>query len=154
VKVAFDEHVPPALFSAFSALQDHTGLEGCEIVGARSYSPGPGAKDDIPWIEAFAKDGGKVIVSGEKKMRSSPYVQRAIQESGVVAFFLPPAWNTWDMYSRTAFILKWWKRMVKHAQISSAGTLWIIPANWTTGEFESVKIPQEAVDKGDTASVS
>ena len=83
-------------------------------------------------------DGGELIISGDKKMRSVPEVHAAIAESGAKVYYLPTQWNTWPMAKRTAFILNWWERIVTHAATASRGDCWIVPAGWESGEFRKV----------------
>jgi hypothetical protein len=140
LKVAFDEHIPPALTRALQALADADDLEDVEFCSARKYAPTKKPDTDIPWIEAFAADGGTVLISGERQMRSIPEVQAGIRETGVISFYAPPSWNRFDMARRVAFILAWWERIVEKAKDSKPGDAWIIPLGWGTGEFRRVKV--------------
>jgi hypothetical protein len=141
VKVAFDEHIPPALARALQALN----LEGFEFHSAREFTPKTAAPSDVPWIAAFAADGGDVVISGERQMRSLPEVQAAIAETGVKSFYLPPRWNSWDMARRVAFVLAWWSRIVAKANDSKPGDAWMIPLGWEAGEFKRVKVESRDV---------
>lgn len=71
MKVAFDEHIPPAMAQAFERFaqerQFRKSLGGIIIVKARDYAPQVGDSDfvqgsDVPWIRRFAKDGGRFII--------------------------------------------------------------------------------------------
>jgi len=140
LKVAFDEHIPPALARALQALADAGDLEDVEFCSARSYAPKKRPETDVPWVESFAKDGGIVIISGERQMRSIPEVQAGIAATGVISFYVPPKWNQWDMARRVAFILAWWTRIVAKAKQSARGDAWVIPPGWGGGEFRRVRV--------------
>jgi hypothetical protein len=138
LKVAFDEHIPPALARALRALD----LEGFEFHSAREFTTEARAPTDVPWIAAFAADGGEIVVSGERQMRSLPEVQAAIAETGVKSFYLPPRWNNWDMPRRVAYVLAWWDRIVSKAKESQPGDAWMVPTGWEHGEFKRVKVEE------------
>ncbi|MEQ1801792.1 MAG: hypothetical protein ABL989_07720 [Gammaproteobacteria bacterium] len=141
MKVALDEHVPPAVGRGLVAMLTAGGDGAVTIVLAKDYATGQPAPDDVPWITKFAADGGTVIISGDKAIRSVPEVQRAVAETGVIAFYLPSRWNHWDMARRSAFILSWWERILAKARESESGSAWIIPAGWEDGAFREVTVP-------------
>jgi hypothetical protein len=136
LKVAFDEHIPPALARALSALN----LDGVSFCSARDYAPKEKPENDVPWVAAFSADGGEVIISGERQMRSLPEVQAGIAETGVIAFYLPPRWNQWDMPRRVAFVLAWFERIIAKAKGSKPGDAWMVPLGWEHGQFKPVKV--------------
>lgn len=140
MKVAFDEHIPPALARALQALADAGDLEDVQFCSARDYAPKSKPDTDVPWIQAFAADGGNVLISGERQMRAIPEVHAGIRETGVVSFYVPPSWNHFDMARRVAFILAWWGRIVAKAKDSQPGDAWIIPLAWGASAFRRVKV--------------
>lgn len=96
MKIAFDEHVPPVMWrvlDGFAKDKTFTKLTGnVTFCSARDYAPRPGAagfvaKSDVPWIHSFAKDGGRVIISGDAKMRSKSHERAALVEAGLVVVF-------------------------------------------------------------------
>jgi hypothetical protein len=87
LKIAFDEHIPQAIAEAFKALQGENAILRCEIVSARDYAV-PRAESDVPWLQRFAADGGKVVISGDAKMRGKLHEQRALAAAGFVVIFL------------------------------------------------------------------
>lgn len=142
MKVALDENIPPTLALGLDAIFKGSKDKPFTVCAAKAYSPGPRAPSDIPWVQAFAEDGGRVVVSGEKKMRSVPHYVKAFSEAGVVQYYMPPLWNHWGMCKRAGFILVWWERVMSHAEDARRGSAWIVPANWTMGEFRRVTTPR------------
>jgi PIN domain-containing protein len=143
LKVALDEHIPPALIEALQSLARGGEISGHILCSARDYSPGPRAPSDIPWIRRYMDDGGEILISGEVKMRSMPEYRAGISASGAKAYYLPRRFNQWDMARRTGFILSWWTRIVEHAATVEPGECWIIP-NGNEGNFRKVSDGNEA----------
>jgi hypothetical protein len=138
LKIAFDEHIPPEMAGPVKALLED-GIE-LEIVLAKDYADPP-ASSDVPWLVKFAADGGRVVLTGDKEMRSRLDEQAALRELGLVVFFFPPAWNNWNMTDKCAFLLKWWPAIVAKAQESSPSDFWEMKASWTQtgpGDLRSV----------------
>lgn len=139
MKIAIDENLPPKFTTVLQTLDEYTCVSPCTICYSKDYSPGPRA-GDIPWLQKFADDGGQVIVSGEKSMRSNQLEQLAVSQSGLTGFFLPTQIHNWPLLTRAGFVLVWWDRILKHADANEAGTLWKVPPNWGGGDFERVTI--------------
>ena len=87
MKVAFDEHIPPALVHAFQAFANEWKFRqltgGLAVEKAKDYAPKPGDEDylkgnDVPWIRRFAKGGGKIIITGDTEMISVPHERLAL----------------------------------------------------------------------------
>jgi hypothetical protein len=109
-----------------------------QVVKARDYSDPP-TTSDVPWLVKFAGDGGRVVVTGDRHMRSRLDEQAALKELGLIVFFFPSAWNNWNMTDKCAFLLKWWPSIVAKAQQSKPQDFWEMKLSWTqTGEFKNV----------------
>lgn len=105
MKIAFDEHIPPEMVIPVKGLLQKK-VVGLEIVIARDYADPP-ASSDVPWLTKFAADGGRVVVTGDRTMRSRLDEQAALKDLGLIVFFFPAPWNDWSMTDKCAFLLKW-----------------------------------------------
>ena len=67
----------------------------------------------MPWIEKFAAAGGKVIISGNTKMRQVPHERLALVEAGMIVVFFENRWNGWNFFRKCALLLHWWPVVAK-----------------------------------------
>jgi PIN like domain len=136
LKIAFDEHIPPEM-----VIPVRTILEkkvDVDVVMAKDYAEPP-ATSDVPWLCKFAAAGGRVVITGDRRMRSRLDEQAALRELGLIVFFFPKAWNHWCMTDKCAFLLKWWPTIIEKAEQSKAREFWEMKLSWTqTGEFRHV----------------
>jgi len=144
LKVAFDEHVPPALVIVFQTLAKEGFLTGCEFVAARDYHhAGDPKDDDRPWLKRYAAAGGRVVITADRKMRGRLHERAALMQAGFVVLFLGPAWHEFDRMGKVASLIRWWPRMERHAALAPASTFWVVPCNWQlAGDFEEVTGPR------------
>ena len=85
IKVAFDEHVPPAIAKVFIALAKENPIRRVSkgIVWERavdyvaSKRPKGTRRNDVPWLDNFAAAGGRAIISGHVNMRRKPHERSA-----------------------------------------------------------------------------
>lgn len=158
MKIAFDEHIPPAMVKVFQDLAAERGfrrqLRNVEIVKAKDYSPQPGdadyiRKSDVPWIRRYRTNGGRVIVSGNTRMVSVPQELLALQNCGMVVFFFPSCWNNWQFPRKCAMLLAWIERIVAHARLSKPAMLYRIPESWSEdADFLVIRQPTPLQLKG------
>jgi len=139
LKVAFDENIPPAMARVFQILADEKQFQsltaGLIIKKAKDYTPKKGDQDyikdnDVPWIRRFAADGGKIIISGNTKMKIRPHERKALMQEGMVTVFFESQWSNWKFHRKCALLLNWWPRVVKTVKTSKPGTFWHIPCDW------------------------
>lgn len=140
MKIAFDEHVPPLLVRVFESLVKEGDVIPAEFVSARDYGV-PKAKSDVPWLVRFAKEGGRVVISGDKKMRGNLHEQAAIVGSGLVVFFFHPKWNNLDPWTRAASLIKWWPKVQEAINSARPGDMFEIPADFGDGDLRNVTPP-------------
>jgi len=129
VKIALDEHIPKTVLDAVQQLLEDERIAKIEIVGAVNYVEAP-SRSDVPWLRKFAEDGGKVLITGDKAMRSRLHERQALLELGLIVFFLPANWNNEPFMMRAAFLLRWWSVIVERAMTSKPSTCWEIPYSW------------------------
>lgn len=139
MKVAFDENVPIVLvrvFQTFAGERKLRRLSGSLIVhSAKDYLPQPGEKGhgirgDTPWIEKFAAAGGKVIISGNTRMRQVPHERLALVNAGMIVIFFESRWNSWDFFKKCALLLHWWPNIVKKLKTAKPKEFWCVPCSW------------------------
>lgn len=146
MKIAFDEHVPLAMVKAFQAFANERQLRRTtgdfEIKSAKEYAPIPGdpdflGKNDVPWLKRFAADGGKVVISGNTKMRWVPHERRALIEHGFVVIFFENQWSNWKFFRKCALLLFWWPAVARRIKRAKPG-FWYIPSHWREGTLRKV----------------
>lgn len=140
MRIAFDEHVAPRLADAIKALSGEQGMLRVEIVLAKHYLGEPLKKQetDVPWLEAFARDGGKVVVSGDVRMRSKPHEQKALKDCGFIVIFFARAWNNLDGFNKAAMLIKWWPVILRVIESSAPGQMFEIPCSWHGAHLKEV----------------
>lgn len=141
MRVAFDEHVAPKLADAIKALAGEDGMLRFEFVSARHYAP-PKAADDVPWLERFALDGGKVVVSGDVRMRGKLHEQQALRDAGFIVIFFSRRWNDLNAYSKAAMLIRWWPFVLAKIQSSFPGQFFEIPCSWRGSQLKEVTPPK------------
>lgn len=140
MKIAFDENVTMAMVRVFETFASERQLKkftgNFEIESAKKYTPEPRdgdyiAKNDVPWIKRFAASGGRVIISGNTKMRSVPHERLALIECGMITIFFEARWNNWNFFDKCAHLMHWWPVIDKKVRRAPKGSFWAIPLNWT-----------------------
>lgn len=140
MRVAFDEHVAPKLADAIKALSGEQGMLRVEIVSAREYAV-PRAKSDVPWLEQFARDGGKVVVSGDARMRGKLHEQAALVAAGFIVIFFHRRWNQANTYTKTAMLIRWWPYVLAVLESAAPGQCYEIPFSWRGTQLREVTPP-------------
>lgn len=139
MKVAFDEHVPPALVRVLQALANERQFRnltgGLEVEKARDYAPSPSDCDylkgnDVPWIRRFSRAGGKVIISGDAEMMRQPHERLALIEEKMIVIFFQSKWSQWRFYRKCAFIFCWWPRIIEVVKNADDATFWRVPSSF------------------------
>lgn len=122
-----------------------------EFVLARAYAPSKAdpdykPKNDVPWLEKFAKDGGKYVLSGDVEMRFKPHECLALQSQGFVTIFFERSWAQWEFFSKSALLMRWWPKVATKLKSAEPGTMWCIPSDWRDDqELRDVTPAQAAI---------
>lgn len=140
MKIAFDENVPPVLVKVFKTLASEGDILSAEILSAREYSV-PRAPSDVPWLEKFAEDGGKVVISGDKRMRSNLHERKALADKGFITFFFASHWNNEGPFNKSAMLLRWWPQIQETLRSAKPGQCFEMPYQWTGGKLREVTPP-------------
>jgi len=109
------------------------------IESAADYAPKPGdadyvKKSDVPWLRRFAAAGGKVVISGNTRMKKVPHERLALIESGFVVVFFESQWNQWKFFRKCALLLNWWPVIARQIRTAKPGSFWHIPSTWEEGK--------------------
>ncbi len=123
----------------FKSLGGEKRFRGFEFVSAKDYAPNPTDQDyiqksDVPWLERFANDGGKFIISGDTAMLDRPAELEALRQSGFTVFLFERKWNNWDFYQKSALVLFYWARIANKITRGKAGKFWRIPNHFKTDD--------------------
>lgn len=157
MKIAFDENVPAPMVRVFAALAREKGFQRkvgvFDIVSAKDYAPNASDRDylrknDVPWLQRFAADDGKAVITGDVEMRFVPHERLALQQLGLVGIFFERNWGQWNFFCKSALLLKWWPKVASKLQKATPGTMWCIPNDWRDSEeldLRDVTPKQEAI---------
>lgn len=124
------------VFQTFAGERSLRRISGPIVVeSAKNYLPklgesGHGVKGDVPWIEKFAAAGGRVIISGNTKMRQVPHERLALVEAGMIVIFFENRWNGWDFFRKCALLLHWWPIVSKKMRTAKPRSFWCVPCAW------------------------
>lgn len=94
---------------------------------------------DVPWIEDFAARGGRVVISGDARMRNVALERAALEAAGLVAIF-PGSKKYFDglgRYGQIAYLIRWFPVIEALAREAPAGTHYRLPASFS-GERDQV----------------
>ncbi|WP_028350242.1 hypothetical protein [Bradyrhizobium murdochi] len=139
MKIAFDEHIPPVLVKVFQefASDRHLLKLNADLVlqSVKLYYPKPEDSDylrrnDAPWVKRFAAAGGKVVISGNTRMKIVPHERLALVEEGMVVIFFDGGWNNWNFFKKCSLLIHWWPTIVKQLKTANPSSFWHVPAVW------------------------
>lgn len=160
MKVAFDEHVPIGMVKVFQNLSEDRRfrLHKLIFVKARDYAPAKldndyVARSDVPWLQRFAGDGGRAIISGNVEMLENPFELAALQSLGLVTIMFEGKWSQWDAYRKSSLLLFHFEKIVAKIKLAKRDKLWLVPSkfsheaklrNVSSGRKKLVRRPQVA----------
>lgn len=139
MKIAFDQNVPIGLVRVlqnFANEHQFRKISGNFIIkSAADYTPKPGdadyrAKDDVPWLKRFADDGGKVVISGDVRMKSRPHERLALIEHGFIVIFFEAQWSDWKFWRKCALLIHWWPVIAAKIKRARKASFYHVPCNW------------------------
>jgi len=142
LKVAFDENIPAAMVRVFQLFARERQLQhlltGLEIKSAKDYTPLPGdpdyiRKNDVPWLKRFAADGGRIVISGNTRMKKVPHERLALIEGNFVVVFFENRWSGWNFCRKCAFLLHWWPEIARTVKRAKPRSFFHIPSTWEDG---------------------
>lgn len=157
MKIAFDENVPFGMVRVFQALANERKLRremgDFKVLSAQDYTPKLTDKDyvkasDVPWLERFAADGGRVVVSGDRAMLDRPHELLALRQGGFIVVIFEANWSRWDFFRKSSLLLHYWGVIAKTVRKSKSGTLWCVPGHWRQdGVLRHVPAPEGKISQ-------
>lgn len=135
MKVRADEHVSRKIVRAIS---DLALSDGWELTHVRDLHERRTA--DETWIPRFAADGGKAILSGDRKIRSRPNQIKSIRDSGLICIFLPSEWASSRRAIQAAFLIYWWSKIEFKILQSQPTDCWLVPFEFSNRDLEPFHI--------------
>lgn len=142
MKVVFDQNVLIGLVRVlqnFASENQFRKISGNFIIkSAADYTPKPGdddyrPKNDVPWLKRFADDGGKVVISGDVRMRGRPHERLALIEHGFIVIFFETQWSEWKFWRKCALLIHWWPVITAKINRSKKAAFFHVPCNWVEG---------------------
>lgn len=139
MKVAFDQNVPIGLVKVlqnFASEKQFRKISGNFVIkAAADYTPKPGdddyqPKNDVPWLKWFADDGGKVVISGDVRMKSRPHERLALIEHGFIVIFFEAQWSDWKFWRKCALLIHWWPVIAAKIKRAKKASFYHVPCNW------------------------
>jgi PIN like domain len=155
VKVAFDQNVPIGVVRVLQAFANENQFRKISgdftIKSAADYTPKPGdddyrPKDDAPWLKRFADDEGRVVISGDVRMRYRPHERLALIEHKLLVIFFENQWSEWKFWRKTALLIHWWPVIASKIKRHKKPAFFHVPCNWVEGgelRWVSNKDPKE-----------
>jgi hypothetical protein len=139
LKVVFDQNVPIGLVRVlqnFASEHQFRKISGNFVIkAAADYTPKPGdddyrPKDDVPWLKRFADDGGKVVISGDVRMKNRPHERLALIEHGFIVIFFEAQWSDWKFWRKCALLIHWWPVIAAKIRRAKKASFYHVPCNW------------------------
>lgn len=100
--------MPPRLAKVLRIINGNAGLKIRHMNDA--YGPGI---PDVVWIPRYAQDGGRFVLSRDKKMFSTAHEKSAIQKNGLCVFLLSSSITNRGLEAQVAFVILWWPAMLE-----------------------------------------
>lgn len=154
MKIAFDENIPAQMVRVFRALGQEKRFkrDKFEFYSAVDYTPKPtdsdySPKNDVPWLNRFAADNGKVVISGDVKMSEVPHELEALRRHGFVVFFFERKWMHWKFHQKIALLQFHWPEVSAKIKAAKAGEFWRIPNQFAEGKLRNVTPGAKEIEK-------
>lgn len=142
MKIRADEHISPKIVRAVQSL---VLAAGWELSHVREHHTARTA--DETWIPRFVLEGGKAILSADRRMLSRPHQTVAIADGGLICVFLSKQWAQAKRHEQAAQILHWWPCIEKTLAVSQAKDCWRVPNGYGQGELEKIVVNFEKAAK-------
>jgi hypothetical protein len=115
LKVIFDHNISPKIARALGELF----LDFHEVVALKDKFP-PNTPD-VDWIHALNKEGGWVVISGDRRITRNKTEYNAFRSSSVVGFFLSKGLQKAAPIKQMERILAQWDSIEKQVALVKGG---------------------------------
>ena len=140
MKIRADEHVSRRIIRA---IQEVALSKTFELTHVRDVHERRTA--DETWIPRFASEGGKAILSGDRRIRARPHQILALQKSGLVSIFLPAEWANSHRGAQAALLLYWWSKIEAKIAEATPGECWLVPFDFSKRDLVEFSISYNKV---------
>jgi hypothetical protein len=140
--IRFDECISWRIVDALLALRLPDGIE-LETPKHREEN----GVADINWITDFASRGGKLVVSGDARMRNVQLERAALEASGLIAVF-PSSKKYFDSlgkWGQAGYLTTWFPSIVQLSLEAEPGSHYRIPDSFS-GKFDSLILMRSLAD--------
>jgi hypothetical protein len=135
ILVRFDENISPRIPAALNAL-----VLPLDVRVESATSAGEAGAADLDWIASFSARGGRLLISGDEKMRDRPFERAALDSSGLIAVFPPEGrfWQPLKLFGQAAFLIRWFPTIIELARTAEPGEHFRLPSNFKDVGVEKV----------------
>lgn len=78
-----------------------------------------------------------IIITGDKKIKTRKHELEAFKRSNNILVIMPSSFSkNYDFWDKTAFLLRWWKMIIKIGNKANEKAALTIPGRWTPKEFK------------------
>ncbi|MFG6519519.1 hypothetical protein ACGYLX_18950 [Sulfitobacter sp. 1A13496] len=116
-----DENLPLALAKALTAIFD--GVHEVQHLRQR-YGP---SVTDTEWIKDLHKEGGWVVISGDRRITRNRAEQQLFKSSNLVGFFLSKGLNKAPITKKMERLMALWPTIEKQVGLVSGGAMFELP---------------------------
>jgi hypothetical protein len=124
VRFFFDNCIAYRIAEALAIL---AGRDGHEIIALRAKFP-QNCPDEV-WMPALGREGGWIVISGDRKIHTNPQRRRVWESAKLTTFFLASAWQG-DAFSerqKASKLLARWDEIVEWSERVHPGTALNLP---------------------------
>jgi hypothetical protein len=143
LRIRADEHVSEEIVHAVRQMVLSPGIELSHIIEVGSRGAG-----DVPWVSAFANEGGDAILSGDNDFLDRHQQVMAVHDAGLKIIHMPHKWCNAKCHLQAAFMLTWWRRIEAKLAECGARECWRPPWNINeSGDLMKVTIDYQRARK-------
>jgi hypothetical protein len=89
----------------------------------------PADAPDVQWIGELGRRGAWVVISGDVQITKRAAERAAWRSSGLIGFFLAPAWSGFKTIEKAGRLMLWWPKIRAQASLVSGGAIFQLPIN-------------------------
>lgn len=138
MKIIADEMISSKIVNIINSVETRRNFKFVSVIGSAYQS-----RPDVDWIDAFSQDGGKGILSADRKMLRKKSLIRGISKLGLTAIYLPHNWANSRIYKQAAYILFHWPFILENFSKSPKGTIWTASKGFSELKLKQVKIKKK-----------
>lgn len=126
-----DNNLPPRVARAINSIVEPEDT----VIALRDKFP-PGTAD-VDWIDALGREGGWVVVSGDRRISRNRAEREAWRASKLTGFFLSKGLQKASVFKLTTRLLLLWEVMRTQHALVEAGAIFELPMR--SGKLRQLK---------------